>query len=188
MSARSWSGAVAIVVVENYLAFIKRSHSMPTHKGQIGFFGGHKHLGEIEPAETAIRELYEESGIDKEHFNLLGLMPTVLTQRAKLIIPCLVEYKYSKDKFFKEVQSNGEWSNCVLAPISSFNDFSLWNTALIHGEQRYNVYFFPLLRAKCSYLKQSEFDYSLWGASAKMVWNIFKNELISAKNNENFKR
>ena len=34
---------------------------MPSHKGQVGFMGGHKHEREDDPIQTALRELEEES-------------------------------------------------------------------------------------------------------------------------------
>ena len=48
-----WSGAVLFLVVEEKLVFIKRSETMPTHRGQIGFMGGHKLSDESNPFETA---------------------------------------------------------------------------------------------------------------------------------------
>jgi mannose-6-phosphate isomerase class I len=37
---KNWTGAVCMVCVENTIIYIKRSETMPTHKGQIAFIGG----------------------------------------------------------------------------------------------------------------------------------------------------
>ncbi|GAB4297143.1 MAG: CoA pyrophosphatase [Myxococcota bacterium] len=66
--------------------FLKRPLSMPTHKGDFAFPGGHIAEGET-PKETALREAKEELGIDPREVALLGEMPLTRTLSQFSITP-----------------------------------------------------------------------------------------------------
>ena len=170
-----WDGAVVMLVVDGHFALIRRSYNMPTHKGQIGFMGGHRQSGEFEPYVTAQREFFEESGFDGSRIKCLGLVEPVYTVRMKLIIPVVAEFDGSKAEFLKNVRSNGEWENLVLVPIEHLETSEMW-TKCISKDRHAAVYFHPLLTSICTYYrKPKKVAYVLWGASAKMIVNFFKN-------------
>ena len=178
-----WSAAVIILMVEDSLVFIKRSDTMPSHPGQISFVGGHKLLSEIDPVDTAKRELFEETSIPADNFDFFGMIHPVKTARNKLIIPVAAKYKHSKKQFLDEVTSNGEWNNLVLAPVSLVKNIALWQRAEILNsshEKITDIFYFPLLANKCFYLNEAQ-TYVLWGASAKMVLNFFQNQIVDDK-------
>lgn len=181
-----WSGAVVFLVVENSLVLIKRSDTMPSHKGQIGFIGGHKKDGEIDPIVTAKREFFEESNIPSSKIECLGLIHPVWTAKRKIIIPVYAHYKGSADEFLGSVKSNGEWGNLVLVPLSFILNEDIWTRCNLNGVERYSMYFAPLLFRSCRYLYSGAKDpYVLWGASAKMILNFFQKHMDSDNNLSN---
>jgi|SaaInlStandDraft_5_1057022.scaffolds.fasta_scaffold32070_3 8-oxo-dGTP pyrophosphatase MutT (NUDIX family) len=177
-----WSGAVVLLIVEDHIVFIKRSNSMPTHKGEIAFMGGHKSSSEISPIETGIREFSEESGFALNTIEVKGLMVPVLTSHQRVILPVVAKFCGTKAEFLGGVQSNGEWSDLVLVPIEYLLQTNIWTRASVFADTFYHVHYAPLMRDECSFLNSTaKNSYILWGATAKMVVNFFQNHLVSAK-------
>lgn len=171
----NWSGAVVVTIIEEMFVLIRRSDTMPTHKGQIGFMGGHKSLTEIDPIDTAMREFEEESGIDRSQLDIQGLLKPVVTSRQRLIIPVVAKSALSKEIFFSKVQSNGEWDNIVMAPIKYLAQSHLWSYGhycLDQIDKSYPVYFASLSQDECFYMNPYRAPCQLWGASAKMILNF----------------
>jgi 8-oxo-dGTP pyrophosphatase MutT (NUDIX family) len=177
-----WSGAVVMLLVGDQLAFIRRSESMPTHKGQIGFIGGHKHDDEIDPLVTARREFSEESGFESSKIKTLGLCYPVWTSNKKLIIPVLAEFLGTEAEFIREIKSNGEWDDIVLSPLPYLKNTKNWVYGNVISINQYPIYFCALTTASCTFLnKQNPLTYVLWGASAKMVLNFFQKHMVNVK-------
>lgn len=172
----SWSGAVNMIFVEDCMLLIKRSDEMPSHKGQVGFLGGHKHRGELEPRVTGFRELEEESGIDSSEFEFMGLADPVYTSQKRVIIPVVSRYKLSKVDLITKMISNGEWSDFILTELSYLQNPQNWHLAKMYSKREFNIYFVPLTQCSSTYHPTGAgiADYLLWGATAKMIWNFFK--------------
>ncbi|WP_110208444.1 NUDIX hydrolase [Nocardioides daejeonensis] len=56
------------------LLLTERAHTMRTHPGQVSFPGGSIDPGET-PVETALREAWEETGLDPSGVEVLGQLP-----------------------------------------------------------------------------------------------------------------
>lgn len=172
----AWSGAVTFLIVREYLLFIKRSHAMPSHRGQIAFVGGHKQDSES-PWETAKREFEEELSWNGEELTFLGLHRPVATANGSLIFPCICSLDEDPEFFIKNVKSNGEWDEAFLYPMEKLINRSGWSFAMGHRTllEKRAILFHPI--AANSYLPcvgSASQDYILWGATAKMIWNFFK--------------
>ncbi len=164
-----------MLVVDGHFVLIRRSYSMPTHKGQIGFIGGHRQADELNPYDTAKREFFEESGFNRDKLSFLGLVEPVYTVRMKLIIPVVAEFNGTIKEFIKNIESNGEWENLVLVPIEHLENSKMWTKGMSR-DRHAAVFFHPLLTSICTYYrKPKKVAYVLWGASAKMIVNFFKN-------------
>jgi 8-oxo-dGTP pyrophosphatase MutT (NUDIX family) len=61
------------------LLFMRRSHLVRTHRGQIAFPGGGLEPGDASPVAAAVRELEEEMGIPQHDVDVLGELRPVLT-------------------------------------------------------------------------------------------------------------
>ncbi|HAX94483.1 MAG TPA: hypothetical protein DCY25_11175 [Bacteroidales bacterium] len=69
------SGVLLMVIPsdnELYTCLIKRPGHMKIHAGQIGFPGGRQEPQDLSAQETAIRETYEEIGIDPGSIQVIG--------------------------------------------------------------------------------------------------------------------
>lgn len=82
--------AVLIPLVPNdggwSLLFSRRSANLAAHSGQIAFPGGGVETGEPLGA-AAVREAYEEVGIDAEHIELIGRLDDLVTNSGFLVAP-----------------------------------------------------------------------------------------------------
>ena len=62
------------------LLFTKRSSNLSSHKGLVSFPGGGMEEGDSSLVETALREAWEEVGIDREKVDIWGQMQPVPTR------------------------------------------------------------------------------------------------------------
>src|SRR5687767_8634840 len=83
--------AILLPIVEREepsVLLTKRTESMPTHAGQISFPGGRVHAGDASLTDTALRELEEEIGIDREFVEIAGFLnPYETVNSGFLILP-----------------------------------------------------------------------------------------------------
>ena len=144
---------------------------MPTHKGQVGFFGGHKKPGET-PLEVAKREFTEETSLPVTEIEYLGCLSTVRTSFGKAILPIVCFYAGDPNKLVNDAKSNGEWSDLFTYPWSELINEESWSHGLTRGLTPQPVLFHTLRRPSLeTKFKQSE-SYMLWGATAWMVWEM----------------
>ena len=84
-------GAVLILFYpENekaYFPLIKRPEYPGFHSGQISFPGGKMDPEDRDVAATALREAYEEVGLDPDSVDVLGVLPIYTTGSAFLVSP-----------------------------------------------------------------------------------------------------
>ncbi len=57
------------------IMFVERAAGMRTHPGQIAFPGGAADPGDVDLADTALREAVEETGVDRAGIEVLGALP-----------------------------------------------------------------------------------------------------------------
>ena len=62
-----------------HLLFTKRTETVRQHKGQVSFPGGSFELADGDLQTTALRESYEEVGIQPEHVSILGRLDDLAT-------------------------------------------------------------------------------------------------------------
>ncbi len=70
------------------LVLTRRNNDLPHHQGQIAFPGGSIDAGES-PEEAALREAWEEVGLDSGAVTLLGLHDDIWTPSGFIITPVL---------------------------------------------------------------------------------------------------
>lgn len=193
LSVDKWSSAVLVILIKEKFVLIRRSELVPTHKGQIAFIGGHKLKSESSPIETALREFTEETRLSVECLEIMGISGPVNTSHDKTIIPVIARYKNTEKHFLENAISNGEWDSVILVPIEYLVQSHLWQTAKVkklnsnsnsslYRESTILIYFVPLLSSSCEYSFINAKPISLlWGATAKIILNIFHKHLESDK-------
>jgi 8-oxo-dGTP pyrophosphatase MutT (NUDIX family) len=169
-----WKGAVLFLITDEYVFLIKRSEFMPSHAGQLAFFGGNKRADETSPVAVALREFSEESSLSLHHVDVLGTLQAVWTARGQSVIPVLAHWKSSVEDFFKEVKSNGEWDQCFAMPWSIISNESRWDYSQRIVDQVNPVLFFPFQSSECYRLHPREESHLLWGATGRMIWDFLR--------------
>lgn len=147
---------------------------MPTHGGQMAFVGGHKKDYESDPWIVAQREFEEETSLDPSVVEFLGFLPVVMTARLQPIIPVLGKLLISKEEFFKNVKSNGEWDDVIAYPWKELCKEESWEFAWRNGYSKSPVMFHPIGRGTFIPLSSDYQTHLLWGATASMVWDFLR--------------
>ncbi|MBT3983576.1 MAG: NUDIX domain-containing protein [Bacteriovoracaceae bacterium] len=172
-----WGGAVLCCIVEDSLLYIKRTESMPTHKGQVAFMGGHKQESEC-PTQTVLRELEEEGGIASEHIQIHGYLPALFTARKQLIIPVVGELSLTISELKKTIASNGEWDICFAVKIEALSDIEKWSYAQKWGAISDEAILFRGLGIHEVELMRNYgelvHNFVLWGATAHFTNSFLK--------------
>lgn len=169
-----WKGAVLFLCNEEHVFFIRRSEKMPTHGGQMAFVGGHKKDEETDPWEVAQREFEEETSFNRDVIEFLGFLPVVMTARMQPIVPVMGKLLISTEKFMTEVQSNGEWDDCIAYPWSELLVEESWQFAWRNGYAKFPVLFHPVKRGTFIPKTNDFHTHLLWGATATMVWDFLR--------------
>jgi len=150
--------AVSILVHKNKeILFIKRSDSMPTHKGHIAFPGGKKELTDSSVVSTAVREASEELLISGNLIKPVGILEPIDTVEYKfLVFPILCSLSIKPKQFnISEVQK------VIYEPVSNLMDKDNWSHRGAYSDD-------------WIYMLEDEI---LWGATAKIIRSLLKLKL-----------
>ena len=81
---------------EWHILFTRRAETLKTHKGQVAFPGGRRDDEDDRIECTAVRETWEEIGIQPDEISLLGWLDQVSTPSGFLITPVVgtIEWPY----------------------------------------------------------------------------------------------
>jgi 8-oxo-dGTP pyrophosphatase MutT (NUDIX family) len=138
-----------------HVVLTKRSTTVGTHKGQIGFAGGRVDDEDKTVYTTALRELSEELGVEGPKIFAHGVLEPIKSLRFQsMIYPVLVTADVSIDDFSPSADEvdkiySFEWTKFSLAKSESFS-FNLF------GKWRYSqVFKLP--------------DCTVWGLTAAML-------------------
>jgi len=72
-----------------HLVLTKRAAHLSSHPGQIAFPGGKRDVGDADISATALREAYEETGLDPSLVQILGQLPAHETVTGFNITPTI---------------------------------------------------------------------------------------------------
>ena len=70
-----------------HILYTRRTDLVQHHKGQVSFPGGHSDPEDASPEATALREAFEEIGLDPSCVRILGRMEKILTISNYLVTP-----------------------------------------------------------------------------------------------------
>jgi 8-oxo-dGTP pyrophosphatase MutT (NUDIX family) len=82
-----------------WMVFIQRPTYEGVHSGQIAFPGGKAEPGDQGPAGTALRESYEEVGVDPAQVHLLGRLTDLYIPPSNFIVSPFVGYCRERPSF-----------------------------------------------------------------------------------------
>lgn len=127
---------------------VKRAKDLPYHPGEVSFPGGRCEDEDPSLEEAALREAYEEVGLDPKDVEVVGRLDDVVTTTRFLVSPFVgvIPYPYS-------FRPNEEVEEVLLIPLCAFKEHK--------AERRF-------------YQGQETFFYEVeghmvWGATAKIL-------------------
>ncbi len=68
------------------LLFTRRASAMRSHAGQVGFPGGRREVGDINPGDTAMRETHEEISLPPSAIEIIGMLPPLRSLDTRPVI------------------------------------------------------------------------------------------------------
>lgn len=155
--------AVCIPLLERpeglHVLFTRRSANLYSHAGQICFPGGRIEAGDADYADAALRETWEEVGIEPRFIELIGSQPSFLTSTLYTMKPVIgvVRPGYALKPDRSEVAEIFE------VPIASLLDPDLHRLHEIRPEDGGPRYFYSV----------SWHGYFIWGATAALIRNLY---------------
>jgi len=157
---------IPIVRTENglELLFTKRSETVEHHKGQISFPGGAADKRDRSPADTALRESFEEIGLDPTAIDVIGVMDDLQTPSGFVVTPVV--------GFIQQLPplriNPDEVAQIIFIPLEKFFDDSLRHAEIrVRDGASIEVFSYDL------------WDEPVWGATA-----FFVKQLVSLLNRE----
>lgn len=72
------------------LLLTRRSARLSSHAGEVSFVGGKRDDTDKSSVETALREAYEEVGLDRADTQILGYLPMQISKKGLLVRPVVV--------------------------------------------------------------------------------------------------
>lgn len=88
-SLRKASVLIGFVERDNglHVLFTRRARHLKHHPGQVSFPGGKHELSDTDLAATALRETYEEVGINHQRVRIFGQLPELITVSRFTVTP-----------------------------------------------------------------------------------------------------
>lgn len=147
-----------IVGGEVGVVLTQRTAHLRSHSGQVAFPGGGWEPGDATLKETALRESFEEIGLDPNDVDVLGAMEDVPTVGSDYMVrPYVARIPHP----YEFVPDPNEVERIILPPLDLFADLTRRREEIRERDGRvYNVYFFDFEGAV------------VWGATARMLVSL----------------
>lgn len=140
------------------LLLTKRTETVEHHKGQICFPGGGVHAGDADLSITALRETWEEVGIQPEHIEVIGQLDDMVTNSNFLVTPFVGVLHHTPYEF---IPSDIEVAEVIEPPIADLLD----EAALVMEER--------ILGGEVRLTPAYHWNgHRVWGATARMLQEL----------------
>ena len=143
------------------MLFTRRTDTVLTHKGQISFPGGQREDADAQTVETALRESYEEIGLEPSRVTVLGELDDVFTAVSSFVItPVVGLVEGGIDDL---VLAPDEVKSLLVVPVSRLVDPDAHTTETRSvGEQQYRIHYYSIG------------EDVIWGATGRIVYQFLK--------------
>jgi 8-oxo-dGTP pyrophosphatase MutT (NUDIX family) len=143
------------------LLFTRRTDTVLTHKGQISFPGGQREDSDVETVETALRESYEEIGLEPSRVTVLGELDDVFTAVSSFVITPVVGLVDGGVDTLRPAPD--EVKSLLLVPVTQLLDPQVHTTeSRSVGEQQYRIHYYTVG------------DDIIWGATGRIVYQFLR--------------
>jgi 8-oxo-dGTP pyrophosphatase MutT (NUDIX family) len=155
--------AVFVPLVERpdgvHVLFTRRSAHLYNHAGQICFPGGRIEAGDGDPVQAALRETWEEIGVEPRYIELFGSQPSFLTSTGYTMKPIIGALRPG----YALKPDRGEVAEIFEVPLVALLDPALHRLHEIRSEGEPSRRFFSVTWG----------NYFIWGATAALVRNLY---------------
>jgi len=143
---------------EDRIVLTVRTDTVEHHKGQISFPGGGVHDADADLSVTALRETWEEIGVDPEHVEILGRLDDMVTTSNFLVAPYVGVLTAAPYEF---VASELEVAEIIEPPVAHLLDDAtlVMETRELQGQVR----LMPAYHWE---------GHRIWGATARMLQEL----------------
>ena len=143
------------------MLFTRRTDTVLTHKGQISFPGGQREDSDVEMVETALRESYEEIGLEPSRVTVLGELDDVFTAVSSFVITPVVGLLEGGIDDLRLAPD--EVKSLLVVPVSRLLDRAVHTTETRSlGEQQYRIHYYTVG------------EDVIWGATGRIVYQFLK--------------
>jgi len=143
------------------MLFTRRTDTVLTHKGQISFPGGQREDADSETVETALRESYEEIGLEPSRVTVLGELDDVFTAVSSFVITPVVGLVDGDIDDLRPAPD--EVRSLLIVPVDRLLDARVHTTETrTVGEQEYRIHYYTVG------------DDVIWGATGRIVYQFLK--------------
>ncbi len=133
----------------------RRSDELPHHAGQISFPGGRVHPDDTSLEATALRETFEETGLDPESVTILGRLPVTAVASSGFSVTPVVAWTDTRPHLRPDPREVAELIDC---PLELALDPAAYRTGSIVREGLTREFWYI------------EFDgHHVWGATARIL-------------------
>jgi 8-oxo-dGTP pyrophosphatase MutT (NUDIX family) len=150
----TWNGEPSVV-------FTERTNHVEHHKGQISFPGGACDDGDQSLEATALRETFEEIGVQPEHVRIIGQLDDMVTISNFRVTPYVGQLCY--DCQYPYTLNEREVARVVEVPLSFLLDESNMELEVRQHQGR------EVLVPAFSYN-----GHRIWGATARMLHQLLE--------------
>jgi 8-oxo-dGTP pyrophosphatase MutT (NUDIX family) len=156
---------IPLLVKDNnwHLLYTRRNANLPEHSGQVAFPGGRSDPGDASPEATALREAYEEIGLDPKDVSILGRLHDFITITNYQVTPVVgvIPWPYPFRLEEREV------SRIFTIPLD-------WLAEPLNYEELWRTLPAPYEPIPVIYYKEYDGEV-LWGASARFTQALIQN-------------
>lgn len=143
------------------LLFTRRTDTVLTHKGQISFPGGQREDSDVETVETALRESYEEIGLEPSRVTVLGELDDVFTAVSSFVITPVVGLVEGGLDNLRPAPD--EVKSLLVVPVTQLLDPEVHTTETRSvGEHSYRIHYYTVGNDL------------IWGATGRIVYQFLR--------------
>lgn len=168
LTRRSPAPAAVLVPIvlrdEPMVLLTERATRMSTHSGQIAFPGGRVDPGDATIAAAALREAWEEVGLDASFVEVLGELPTYTTITAFVVTPVVALVQPG----FALRPNPAEVADVFEVPLAFLMNPAHHRRHHLEGEGAAARHFFSMP------YQDGEHERFVWGATAGMLRNLYR--------------
>ncbi len=148
---------ICLIAGQPHFLLTRRTEEVSTHKGQISFPGG-MCMDKESQEETALRETFEEVGIERNRIEILGRFHDYIAITEYLVTP----FAGFIDGEFTTTAQRGEVAEVLLVPFGVFADPGRLRTEMMmRSGKMHEVYFYRYE------------PHEIWGLTARIIKDFF---------------